>query len=80
MKSSGAISAANLALHGAGRRLGRARIGPGALGAVKEEERSVLERTLERTGGKVYGEDGAAALLGVPPTTLQSKIKRLGLR
>jgi transcriptional regulator with GAF, ATPase, and Fis domain len=80
VKLSGAISPADLALRGAGRRLGGARIGPGALGAVKEEERSVLERALERTGGKVYGEDGAAALLGVPPTTLQSKIKRLGLR
>jgi transcriptional regulator with GAF, ATPase, and Fis domain len=51
------------------------RSGPEGLGAVKKEERSVLERT----GRKVYGEDGAAALLGVPPTTLQSKIKRLGL-
>jgi transcriptional regulator with GAF, ATPase, and Fis domain len=38
-----------------------------------------IARALERSGGKIYGKDGAAALLGVRPTTLQSKVRRFGL-
>jgi transcriptional regulator of acetoin/glycerol metabolism len=34
---------------------------------------------LRETQGKVAGEDGAAALLGIQPTTLYSRIKKLGL-
>ncbi|MGB3405927.1 MAG: sigma 54-interacting transcriptional regulator [Jannaschia sp.] len=34
---------------------------------------------LQRTGGRVSGPDGAAALLGMRPTTLYSRIKKLGL-
>jgi transcriptional regulator with GAF, ATPase, and Fis domain len=34
---------------------------------------------LQRTGWKIKGADGAARLLGVKPTTLISRIKRLGL-
>ena len=34
---------------------------------------------LKVTGGKVYGPDGAAVLLGVKPTTLASRMKALGL-
>jgi hypothetical protein len=33
-----------------------------------------------RTGGKIYGPGGAAELLDLPPTTLQSKLRRYGLR
>jgi formate hydrogenlyase transcriptional activator len=55
------------------------KIAPGALATVKDEERNLIARALERSGGKIYGKDGAAALLGVRPTTLQSKVKRLGL-
>jgi len=36
-----------------------------------------LRRALARSGGKIYGPDGAAALLGVKPTTLASRLKRL---
>jgi formate hydrogenlyase transcriptional activator len=35
---------------------------------------------LEHTRGKIYGPGGAAELLGLPPTTLQSKLRRYGLR
>lgn len=35
---------------------------------------------LERAGGKVYGANGAAALLGIPPTTLASRLKSLGIQ
>lgn len=34
---------------------------------------------LASTGGKVYGPEGAAALLEIPPTTLASRMKSLGI-
>ena len=45
-----------------------------------EAERRHLERALVLTSGKIYGEDGAAALLGLKPTTLQAKLKKHGLK
>ncbi len=42
-------------------------------------QRAYFERALERTSGKIYGEDGAAALVGMKPTTLQSRLKKLGI-
>jgi transcriptional regulator with GAF, ATPase, and Fis domain len=50
------------------------------LPSYRESERRYLERLLEQTGGKIYGDDGAAALAQLKPTTLQSKLKKLGLR
>ena len=38
-----------------------------------------IERVLEHTYVQVYGETGAAAVLGLKPTTLQSRMKRLGI-
>jgi PAS domain S-box-containing protein len=43
-------------------------------------EREIVLRALQRTEWKIYGADGAAALLRVKPTTLVSKIKRLNIR
>ncbi|MBK9516109.1 MAG: sigma 54-interacting transcriptional regulator [Anaeromyxobacter sp.] len=51
----------------------------GAPGTFEEEARQVLERALLACGGQVYGPKGAAALLGLKPTTLQGKMKRYGL-
>ncbi len=45
-----------------------------------EVEREHIESVLARAGGKIYGTDGAAALLGLKPSTLQSRMQRLGLR
>lgn len=42
-------------------------------------ETEYLRRSLERVGGKIYGEDGAAALVGMKPTTLQSRLAKRGL-
>jgi transcriptional regulator with GAF, ATPase, and Fis domain len=47
---------------------------------LRRRERANLLSALEQTGWKIYGQDGAAALLGVRPTTLSSRIKKLGLR
>ena len=47
---------------------------------MRAMERHTIEAALARTSGKVFGVDGAAALLGMRPTTLASRIKALGLR
>jgi formate hydrogenlyase transcriptional activator len=46
---------------------------------LKQRERENLTVALARTGGKVFGPAGAAALLGLKPTTLASRIKALGI-
>ncbi len=43
-------------------------------------ERAIVFKALERSRWKIYGADGAAALLKIKPTTLVSKMKRLGVR
>ena len=46
---------------------------------IDENERDHIFAVLQLCKGRISGSDGAAKLLGVPPTTLNSKIKRLGL-
>jgi transcriptional regulator with GAF, ATPase, and Fis domain len=53
--------------------------GGGALPTFKEQERRFLERALAHTRGRVHGDGGAAELLALKPTTLQSKLKKLGI-
>ncbi len=43
-------------------------------------ERANLVAALERSGGKVSGSGGAAELLGIPPTTLASRLRALGIQ
>lgn len=45
-----------------------------------EQSADALKQVLDACGGRIYGKDGAAAKLGLKPTTLQSKLKRLGVR
>ena len=47
---------------------------------LHELEISNYRAALKRAGGKVYGGDGAAALLGIPATTLASRLKALGIQ
>jgi transcriptional regulator with GAF, ATPase, and Fis domain len=62
-------------------------LGPAGDGAAPGERyptlddvvRAHLRATLARTGGRIYGPGGAAELLGVPPSTLQSRMKKLGV-
>ena len=42
-------------------------------------ERDHILQVLERCGWRIGGERGAAAVLGLPPSTLRSKMKRLGI-
>lgn len=46
---------------------------------LEEVQRRHIEAVLRRTSGRIYGEGGAAALLGLKPTTLQSRMKKLGI-
>lgn len=42
-------------------------------------EKRHIEAALIRADGKIYGVNGAASLLGLKPTTLQSRIKKLNI-
>lgn len=46
---------------------------------LDEVQREHIERVLAETGGRVYGEGGAAARLGLKPSTLQSRMRKLGV-
>lgn len=47
---------------------------------LAETEREILERVLAHTGGRVSGPQGAARILGMKPTTLESRLKKRGVR
>lgn len=47
---------------------------------IEENERDHILAVLKKCNGKIWGTGGAAELLGVPPTTLQSKMKKLGIK
>jgi transcriptional regulator with GAF, ATPase, and Fis domain len=47
---------------------------------MRRRERENLRRALELCSGRIYGHDGAATLLGLKPTTLASRLKRLHIR
>jgi formate hydrogenlyase transcriptional activator len=51
-----------------------------APGPWDDEVRALIVRALAACGGKVYGKAGAAALLGLKPTTLQGKMRKYGVR
>jgi formate hydrogenlyase transcriptional activator len=50
-----------------------------APGRWDDEMRDLLSRALDASGGRIYGASGAAARLGLKPTTLQGKLKRYRL-
>lgn len=45
--------------------------------SLATQEKEIIEEALAECGGRVYGRSGAAAKLGMPPSTLDSKIKSL---
>ena len=47
--------------------------------SLDENERSHILNVLDITGGKVRGDDGAAAILNIHPNTLYSRMKKLGI-
>jgi transcriptional regulator with GAF, ATPase, and Fis domain len=46
---------------------------------VQQQLRANTLAMLERTGGKISGEGGAAQLLGLRPTTLASRLRKWGV-
>jgi formate hydrogenlyase transcriptional activator len=50
------------------------------LKTIDENERDFILKTLKYCNGRIGGESGAARILGVPTSTLNSKMKRLGIR
>ncbi len=49
-------------------------------GDFAREESQRISAAMRETRGKIYGPNGAAALLGLKPTTLASKLARFGLK
>jgi transcriptional regulator with GAF, ATPase, and Fis domain len=47
---------------------------------IDENERDHIMTVLKQCNGKIWGYGGAAELLNVPPSTLKSKMKKLGIR
>ena len=52
---------------------------PGLL-SLEDNERAHIEKALRLCGGKLSGPDGAADMLGIPRSTLQHRIRKLGIR
>jgi len=47
---------------------------------IRSHERRNILAALERAEGRIYGPGGAAHILGVKPTTLASRLARMGLK
>jgi formate hydrogenlyase transcriptional activator len=64
-------------------KLGHTTLRPSAVkataGSLDEAERAIILQALEQCNWRIRGSNGAAALLDIKPTTLESRIKRLGL-
>ena len=47
--------------------------------SMEDMQREHILKALENTGWKIHNKDGAAALLDMNPSTLQSKMRKLGI-
>src|SRR5262249_17905828 len=52
---------------------------PSPAASLEDHERRHIISTLERTNWVIEGEHGAARLLGLKPSTVRSRMKRLGI-
>ena len=50
-----------------------------SIATLDEMERDHIRKALQNTGWRVSGKGGAAELLGLKPTTLESRMKKLGI-
>jgi formate hydrogenlyase transcriptional activator len=64
-------------------KLGRTALRPVAVnamaGSLDEAEVAIIRQAVEQCNWRIRGTNGAAALLNMKPTTLESRIKKLGL-
>jgi transcriptional regulator with GAF, ATPase, and Fis domain len=51
----------------------------GLMKTIAENERDYIITVLKKCKGKIWGAGGAAEVLGIPPTTLTSKMKKLSI-
>jgi transcriptional regulator with GAF, ATPase, and Fis domain len=51
-----------------------------ATGTLENIEHRHIVAVLEKTGWRVAGQDGAADILGLKRSTLQAKMKKLGIK
>jgi transcriptional regulator with GAF, ATPase, and Fis domain len=47
---------------------------------LAEAEREHISEVVEMTNGLIAGKGGAAEALGVPPSTLRNRMKKLGIK
>lgn len=59
---------------------GESLVGEAPFPSLEEHERAHILEALRRTGGRLSGPLGAATLLGIPRSTLQHRMRKLGLR
>jgi FADH2 O2-dependent halogenase len=52
----------------------------GRIVTLTENEAAHIQKVLRHTGGRISGPQGAAAMLGLPASTLRSRMKKLGLK
>jgi DNA-binding NtrC family response regulator len=50
-----------------------------SLKTIHENERDYIIEVLKKCNGRIWGIGGAAALLNIPPSTLKSRMKKLGI-
>jgi DNA-binding NtrC family response regulator len=55
-------------------------VSAGRIKTIDENERDYIINVLKNCNGRIRGPGGAAEIMGLPPTTLHSKMKKLGIR
>jgi transcriptional regulator with GAF, ATPase, and Fis domain len=59
---------------------GGAKPGKATLGTKEDVERGYIEEVLRHANGMIAGKGGAAEILGMPSSTLRSRMKKLGIK
>jgi DNA-binding NtrC family response regulator len=54
--------------------------GEGPMKTIHENERDYIVAVLKKCNGRIWGPGAAAEVLNIPPSTLKSKMKKLGIR
>ncbi|HTL10192.1 MAG TPA: sigma 54-interacting response regulator [Chitinophagaceae bacterium] len=52
----------------------------GAMKTIQENERDYIITVLKKCNGRIWGPGAAAEILNIPPSTLKSKMKKLGIK
>jgi transcriptional regulator with GAF, ATPase, and Fis domain len=63
-----------------GAQLPEANNAPPASGSLEAIERAHIQRVLEENGWRIEGERGPARILGLNPSTLRARLRKLGIR